>query len=176
MQRWQDLVDFEAIEVTTSAAAQAAIAPRLCTVTVRSGRGIMRAMAEKSQAASLQALIARAARHAGVEAGVACAGTAIESRTLKVGGKAFAFFRPGNIMLKLGASLPEAKAKAAAEPTRFRAGAGGWVTVLLDGGALPVALLQRWLDESHALFAAATPKPRRPTGRKAAARPRRRAP
>lgn len=142
-------------------------------------------MAAKSQSAPLAGLIAGARRHPEVEEGVACAGTPIESRTLKVNGKAFAFFRPGNVMLKLGDSLPEAQAMAAQAPQRCQAGAGGWVTVKFgDGEPLPLSVMRRWLDESYALFAGRTGKPAgkgkpaaKKTGKKAASKPvRRRSP
>jgi hypothetical protein len=123
---------------------------------------MMPAMARKSQSPPLAALIARARRHPEVEEGIACAGTSLESRTLKVRGKAFAFFRPGSVMLKLGESLAEARAMAAKAPRQFRAGAGGWVDVKFgDGEPLPIAVMQRWLDESYALFAAAPASPAR---------------
>lgn len=119
----------------------------------------------------IAALIARAGRLADVVAGIACAGTKLESHTLKVRGKAFAFLRPGNLMFKLGDSLPEAMELARAEPKQFQASAKGWVTVRY-AAAMPApkaALLARWLAESHALFASAPTRggapakvPRRP--------------
>ena len=99
------------------------------------------------------ALLAHARRHPGIEEGVACAGTKLESRTVKVRGKAFAFFGPGTLRLKLGSSLAEAQAFAARAPDACSAGAGGWIAVRFVAGAPPAAVLRRWLDESHALFA-----------------------
>ncbi len=98
-------------------------------------------------------LLMAARKHPGVEEGVACAGTKLESRTLKVRGKAFAFFKPASLMFKLGESLAEARALAAESPEQWRAGAGGWVEVKATGGRLPLAQLRRWLAESYALFA-----------------------
>ncbi len=115
--------------------------------------------------AAIAALLASVRRHPDVEEGVACAGTKLESRTLKVRSKAFAFVRPGNLMLKLRDSLDEALGLARAEPEQFQASANGWVTVRLAAAAMPTAMvsrLRRWLDESHALFAAGAAKP---TGR-----------
>ena len=90
----------------------------------------------------------------------ACAGTKLESRTLKVRGKAFAFFRPGHVMLKLDTSLAEAWAVAKGDP-RVRVGAGGWVD-LQHGDDLPIDArqLQRWLAESHGLLAGTATRPR----------------
>jgi hypothetical protein len=123
------------------------------------------------------ALLAHARRHPGIEEGVACAGTKIESRTVKVRGKAFAFFGPGTLRLKLGASLAEAQAFAAQSPDACSAGAGGWIAVRFAAGGPPAAVLRRWLDESHALFSgggapgAAAKKPRK--GAAKAKKPRR---
>lgn len=125
----------------------------------------------------IAALIARAGRLADIEAGIACAGTKLESRTLKVRGKAFAFLRPGNLMFKLHESLDEAMAMARATPERIQASANGWVTVryATAASASEIALLGRWLDESHALFAAGAVAPRKskakPAGRRATASP-----
>jgi len=122
------------------------------------------------------ALLAHARRHPGIEEGVACAGTKLESRTVKVRGKAFAFFGPGTLRLKLGASLAEAQQFAVRAPDACTAGAGGWIAVRYVAGAPPAAVLRRWLDESHALFAGsaapatAAKKPAAGKPRKAAAK------
>lgn len=102
---------------------------------------------------SIAAALEFARRLPDVEHGIACAGTKLESRTLKVRGKAFAFFRPGHVMLKLGTSLAEARSVASTDP-RVRAGASGWVTVQ-HGDDLPIDArqMQLWLAESHGLFA-----------------------
>ena len=103
-----------------------------------------------------------ALRRPGVEEGVACAGTKLESRTFKVGGKAFLFLGGEHARLKLGPSQGEAKKLAAAQPARYQIGAGGWARITLDGeGPAPAAaLLARWVEESHRLFAATRPKKR----------------
>ena len=45
-----------------------------------------------------------ATKHANVEAGITCAGTAMERHTMKTNKKAFLFFGTGDAMLKLEAS------------------------------------------------------------------------
>lgn len=108
-----------------------------------------------------QALARFALRLEGADESVACAGTALEKRTVRVRGKAFVFLGARDVLLKLGESLPEARALAKAEPGRFRAGSGGWVTIRVDApDPPPLALLERWVRESHALLAAAPAKPR----------------
>jgi hypothetical protein len=87
--------------------------------------------------------------------GVACAGTALESRTVRTRDKAFLFLRPTELRLKLGASLPDASKRAARDPDHFQAGTGGWVQVKFAGATDPIAVLQDWIAESHALYAAA---------------------
>jgi hypothetical protein len=99
----------------------------------------------------------------GAEESVACAGTAIEKRTVKSGGKAFLFLGSKDLMLKLGPSLAKARELAAADPERCRAGAGGWVNIrFATGMPLPAARLRQWVAESHALLAGgrARPKPK----------------
>jgi hypothetical protein len=94
-----------------------------------------------------------ALRLPGVEEGVACEGTALESRTFKVNKKAFLFVRPASVMLKLEGSADEAR-RLASQDSRYRIGAGGWVTVTPGAGKTPpVALMKRWIAESHRLFA-----------------------
>lgn len=90
-----------------------------------------------------------AMRLPGAEEGVACAGTALEKRTIKAKNKAFLFLGLSDAMLKLGPSLEEAVALATLEPGRVKVGAHGWVTVKLDEKAPPLELLQRWIEESH---------------------------
>jgi hypothetical protein len=78
----------------------------------------------------------------GVEQGVACAGTALESRTYRVGKKSFLFVSKDQARLKLEASAPEAR------KLGFVVGANGWVT--LPVAALPpAAVVERWIAESH---------------------------
>ncbi len=93
-----------------------------------------------------------ALRLPGTEEGVACEGTALEKRTIRTGGKAFLFLGANDATLKLRDSLDEVVRLAANEPSRYRAGSSGWVTVKLDGEA-PAARLRSWIAESHALFA-----------------------
>ena len=99
-------------------------------------------------------LSATALGHSGTEEGIACAGTVIEKRTIKTGGKAFLFLGLKDLMLKLANSLPEAEHLAAAEPGNYKAGRGGWVSArLADGDCPPLAMIERWIAESHGLFA-----------------------
>lgn len=94
--------------------------------------------------------------------GIACPGTAMERRTVKVGAKAFIFLGAGDALLKLDGELDEAKRMAAAEPERFRAGAGGWVKVTFDvKRPPPLAVMKRWIAESHRLAVMAKPKKKR---------------
>ncbi len=89
---------------------------------------------------------------------IACQGTAIESRTAKVRGKAFLFVGAGVVRLKLGDSLAEARACAAKEPGRYEVGAGGWIKITAKDGKLPAASVwRRWIRESHALCAGTKP-------------------
>jgi hypothetical protein len=89
---------------------------------------------------------------ADVEQGVACAGTALESRTYSTNKKAFLFVAKKQARLKLESSIPEAR------KLGFVVGANGWVTLSLD--ALPPAsAARRWITESHAL--ASKPAPRK---------------
>lgn len=87
----------------------------------------------------------------GVDEGVACAGTALESRTFRVNGKAFLFVSQKEARLKLAASLAEAARLGCA------AGANGWVKIALDAPP-PAKVLARWIAESHALLGGATVK------------------
>lgn len=122
-----------------------------------------------------QALRELALRLPAVEEGVACEGTAIEKRTLKVGGKAFLFLGPRDALLKLRESLPEAKRLAQAEPERYRAGAGGWTKVCFGPDApADLALLARWIAESHRVLgeSSAPAKRRAAPKKKAPSRPR----
>ena len=81
-----------------------------------------------------------------VQQGIACAGTALASRTFAVRNKAFLFLSAKEARLKLEASL------AAARDAGHGVGANGWVK--LDLEALPAtAVLRRWIAESHALMA-----------------------
>lgn len=93
-----------------------------------------------------------------VAEGVACEGTAIEKRTLKVAGKAFLFLGLADAMLKLEASIDEARAIEAKAPAHCKVGKGGWTKLALDGKApAPPSVLARWVAESHALMRGAAP-------------------
>jgi hypothetical protein len=101
----------------------------------------------------VRALIAAAAKLPGAEEGVACAGTALESRTLKIGGKAFAFFGPSDLRVKLSRSLPAAEKLARTKPGSCIPSAAGWTKCTLGPGMLPVTTLAKWIHESYRLFA-----------------------
>lgn len=105
----------------------------------------------------------RATRHAGVDESVACAGTPLESSTYTAGGKAFLFVAAKEsiyeLRLKLGASKAEASRLASKSPDRFAIGATGWAKITWPRTeAAPRAILERWVDESHALFVPASSK------------------
>jgi hypothetical protein len=106
---------------------------------------------KRAKHATMDALWAAATRHPRVEAGVACARTAVESRTAKVGGKAFLFLRPQDARFKLAASAAEASRKGSG----CKVGAGGWChVVLVAEDAPPLDVMERWIAESYALMAA----------------------
>ncbi|HEY8078429.1 MAG TPA: hypothetical protein VIF62_30075 [Labilithrix sp.] len=96
-----------------------------------------------------------------VEEGVACAGTALESRTYAAKKKTFLFVGKEHARLKLDASAKEAK------KLGFAVGANGWVKIPLDE-APPKAVIERWVAESHALIAGGPTSP--PVERKRAPR------
>jgi hypothetical protein len=106
--------------------------------------------------------------------GVACEGTPIERRTIKVKGNAFVFLGASDAMFKLKLSLPEAKGLAARAPDRCRVGAIGWVTVAVRDDALtPAAVLRKWLEESYGLQAGGRAKAKKPAKAKAKPKPKR---
>lgn len=92
---------------------------------------------------------AAAAKLPQVEEGVACEGTALESRTFKVNGRAFLFLSPKKAYLKLGDAYGEAQA-AAKSSAAVVPGAGGWTSLMWDAEC-PVsdAVLRRWVKESY---------------------------
>ena len=102
---------------------------------------------------SMVALRKFALRLQGVEEGVACEGTPLEARTIKVRRKAFLFLRAKEARLKLGASLKDAAKRASKEPDRYVVGANGWVLLRFDDATDPLDVFTRWVAESHALFA-----------------------
>ena len=81
-----------------------------------------------------------------VEEGVACVGTALESRTFVVAKKAFLFVSAKDARLKLDSSATEAKRLG------FAVGANGWVKIEL-ASLPPVPVLKQWIAESHGLMA-----------------------
>ncbi|MBL8755822.1 MAG: MmcQ/YjbR family DNA-binding protein [Planctomycetes bacterium] len=101
-----------------------------------------------------------------VDCGVACAGTSLESRTWKVGGKAFLFASRKDVRLKLDASVDEARARG------FAVGKNLWVTLPLDA-LPPERVLAKWIAESHSAMAPkAKPKPKPKVVEKPGRKPR----
>ena len=118
---------------------------------------------KKTRPSTMEALWAAATRHPRVEAGVACAGTVVESRTAKVGGKAFLFLRPQDARFKLAASA----ATAARPRSGCKVGAGGWCHVVLGtADSPPLDVTERWIAESYGLMAGPEAPAKRP-GRRA---------
>jgi hypothetical protein len=102
----------------------------------------------------MMALRQLALRYPEAEEGIACAGTALETCTVKVRNKAFLFVGTTAARLKLSDSLAEAERLAAQEAIRYEVGANGWVKVTYaDGDSLPLDVLARWIDESYRLLA-----------------------
>src|SRR5262245_28587388 len=93
-----------------------------------------------------------------VQQGVACAGTALESRTYQTKKKAFLFVSKKLARLKLEASAPEAR------KLGFTVGASNWVALPLDG-LPPAPVVKKWIAESHALVSGAGPKAARKRAR-----------
>ena len=106
-----------------------------------------------------QALRKAAMRHAGAEESVACAGTKLECATIGVKKKVFLFlFEDGGALtarVKLRESAAEAKKLAKREPERYAIGANGWAKIAFGEADAPIALLERWIDESHRAVAGA---------------------
>jgi hypothetical protein len=108
----------------------------------------------KTIAKQATAIVARALALEGAEEGVACEGTALEKRTVRVGGRAFLFVGVKDdafdVMLKLDESLAAAKALAATDP-RIKVGANGWTSAKFAAGeAPPPNELGAWIEESYA--------------------------
>lgn len=85
-------------------------------------------------------------------------GITCDKAAYKAGGKAFLFVGTGDaeatIMLKLQASLPEAKKLAAVHPAIYKIGGQNWVTITLPNNERPrIDLLTRWIEESYRLLA-----------------------
>ena len=101
-----------------------------------------------------QTLQKLALRYPEAQEGIACAGTALESKTIKVGNKAFLFLGEKDVRLKLGESLAEAAKLAAKVPGRYEVGVHGWVKLTFSNDETPpLDLLKRWIDESYRLLA-----------------------
>lgn len=86
-----------------------------------------------------------------VTEGIACAGTALEKRTLRIGKKAFLFASAKDLMFKLADSLAAARQLAAKQTESIRAGAGGWVKVT-SAAKVETAQLKTWIRESYGLM------------------------
>jgi len=114
-----------------------------------------KATSRKGQAGGFETALRKAALSLpDVEEGVACEGTAVESRTFKIGKKAFLFVRPAAFMLKVDESAEAAK-RLAEKDGRYRIGAGGWVTVTLGSAPPPpLRLIAGWMNESYRGMAA----------------------
>lgn len=111
------------------------------------------ARARTPSRASAAALLAEALALPDVVGGIACAGTALESRTATLRGKAFLFIGPKEARLKLGPSLARAQKLARSNPA-VRPSASGWVAVSHEAaGTLTMTVLRSWVRESHGLFA-----------------------
>lgn len=81
-----------------------------------------------------------------VTRGVACAGTALESRTFAVNEKSFLFVSHKDLRLKLGKSIAEAKEMG------LSVGVNGWIKI--PAAYQPSAsVMKKWIAESHALMA-----------------------
>jgi hypothetical protein len=92
-----------------------------------------------------------ASSHPGVAEKVACKGTTVESASFHVRGKAFLFLRPASAMVKLDRSRTDVERMATRFPGACKTGAGGWTTVSLEAPKVSLAVMKRWIAESHAL-------------------------
>src|SRR5262245_19746489 len=84
-------------------------------------------------------------------------GVTCDKAAYKAGGKSFLFVgsdgTAATIMLKLQASLPEAKKLAAAHPATYKVGGTNWVTITLPHDQPPpMDVLERWIVESYRLL------------------------
>ena len=102
-----------------------------------------------------QVMLEAGLRLPGVERGIACEGTPVQSDTLKVNGRAFLFLSPKKAYFKLSASYLGAQ-KAAKGSTAVVPGGGGWTSLLWDAPCpVSAAVLRGWVAESHGLMASA---------------------
>jgi hypothetical protein len=100
-----------------------------------------------------------ASRVPGITTSIACAGTALESKTFVVSNKTLLFLGSKEARLKLNASIDEAKKMSMKFGDIIRVGSGGWVAIRLrDGPELSATCLRRWVKESHGLFKGASKK------------------
>ena len=106
----------------------------------------------KRNAQNMQTLRKLALRYPEAQEGIACEGTTIERRTVKARNKAFVFLGLNDAMLKLHESLTEATHLASKEPSRYKVGAHGWVTVTFGNDESMLEVLKRWIDESYRLI------------------------
>jgi hypothetical protein len=84
-------------------------------------------------------------------------GVTCDKAAYNAGGKAFLFVgsddSAATVMLKLQASLPEAKKLAAAHPGTYKIGGHDWVTITLrHDQPPPMDVLPRWIEESYRLL------------------------
>jgi predicted DNA-binding protein (MmcQ/YjbR family) len=97
---------------------------------------------------AVQTLRKAALGYEGVEEGVACAGTVLESATFKAKKKAFLFVNEKSARLRLTSSRGEAEELAKKSPERFQIGPQGWAKIFLSEPPA-LELMLRWLDESY---------------------------
>ena len=110
----------------------------------------------------METFVRIAKRLPAVEEGIACEGTALESRTFRANTKAFLFLNATHARLKLGPSVAEANTFAAAHPERCVVGAGGWVKLSIAAPP-PRAVITRWVAESRALMSGEKLPTRKPS-------------
>lgn len=112
----------------------------------------------------VEAIRQLALRHDGVTEGIACKGTVMERHTLKTGDKAFVFVGATDAMVKLDASLAEAKRLAKSAPGRYTVGKTAWVKLTFSADEPPALdVLERWIAESYGLVAKPAVKKKRAT-------------
>ena len=110
----------------------------------------------RSTTSTFEALRKAALAHPDVEESLACKGTAIESASFRVSGKAFLFLSPAKAMVKLDRSREQASELEAESPDACKTGAGGWTTIALAAPSRPsLATLRAWIAESYGSFAQA---------------------
>lgn len=85
-------------------------------------------------------------------------GTSCAKVAFKVKGKSFVFVEQKdgewNAMVKLDASLADAKARQKKQPNNISVGNHGWTTLKFKNGkGPPKTVLRRWIDESFRLLA-----------------------